>query len=132
MPLVAPWTTYATICHSPINPLPELKQPSDLYILHLISDRQVMMVYGKSDCKYCEWHFSQRCTMISPRHSSTGGHLRSRLPGHAPSLSRRAFLQSLSQSRAQRVIPNRVAHQFFKTEGAPASSPSAQAAHAPL
>jgi hypothetical protein len=62
----------------------------------------------------------------------TGGHLRSRLPGHAPSLSRRAFLQSRSQSRAQRVIPNGVAHQFFKAEGAPASSPSAQAAYAPL
>lgn len=62
----------------------------------------------------------------------TGGHLRSRLPGHAPSLSRRAFLWSRSQSRAQRVIPNGVAHKFFKTEGAPASSPFAQAAYAPL
>jgi len=27
------------------------------------------MIYGKPDCKYGEWRFSQPCTMISPRYS---------------------------------------------------------------
>ena len=94
------------------------------------------MIYRKPDCTHGECHFSQRRTMASPRYSSKGALAATSalvcLPAHAPSLSRRAFLQSRSQSRAQHVIPNGVPHQFFKTEGAPASSPSTQAAYAPL